>query len=144
MSSRRGSSSSSSFIFFFIFILASLGLSPAQQTESDLTTLYYTSCGGDSVQDVPAFRSNLATLLKELERNSLSSLNYSYSTKSDQEDLQGLFQCRGDLTLDLCNQCVSFVSNTAQLNACRNTSSFRADAGLCEIPTVNHICFRIT
>ena len=114
--------------FFFHSFYPTLTL--AQETESDLFTLYNTTCGGDSIQDNSAFTSNQATVFSTLGGNS-SSYRYSfYKTSYGNEDLQGFYQCRGDLTLDLCDTCVSLITNGTKQNTCGTTSSFRMDTGV--------------
>ena len=135
-----GSSSSSSppwtmlmsaYFFFFFFFHSFLTLSVAQETEPDLFTPYNNSCGGDSVQDTSAFQANKVTLFNSLREKSSSYLYSFYRTTYQNEDLQGFYQCRGDLTLDLCNQCVSMVTNGTQKNKCGSTMmSFRMDTGV--------------
>ena len=116
------------YFFFFLSLYPTLTL--AQETESDLFTLYNTTCGGDSIQDNSAFTSNQATVFSTLGGNS-SSYRYSfYKTSYGNEDLQGFYQCRGDLTLDLCDTCVSLITNGTKQNTCGTTSSFRMDTGV--------------
>ena len=117
------------YFFFFLSLYPTLTL--AQETESDLFTLYNTTCGGDSVNDTSVFQANKATLFNSLQENSSSYLYSFYKTNYTVEDLQGFYQCRGDLTLDLCNQCVSMVTNGTQKNKCGSTMmSFRMDTGV--------------
>ena len=120
------------FFFFFFFFFHSLypTLTLAQETESDLFTLYNTTCGGDPVQDASAFTSNKANVLQTLQTDSSSNRYSFYKTNYLNEDLQGFYQCRGDLTLDLCNQCVSLITNGTQPNTCGSTTSFRMDTGV--------------
>ena len=71
-----------------------------------------------------------ATVFSTLGGNS-SSFRYSfYKTSYGNEDLQGFYQCRGDLTLDLCDTCVSLITNGTKQNTCGTTSSFRMDTGV--------------
>ena len=119
--------------YFFFFFFPSLypTLSVAQETEPDLFIPYNNSCGGDPVQDTSAFQANKVTLLNILREKSSSYLYSFYRTTYQNEDLQGFYQCRGDLTLDLCNQCVSMVANGTQKNNCGSTMmSFRMDTGV--------------
>ena len=62
------------FFFFFSFFFHSFypTLTLAQETESDLFTLYNTTCGGDSVNDTSVFQANKATLFNSLQENSSS------------------------------------------------------------------------
>ena len=107
--------------FFFHSFYPTLTL--AQETESDLFTLYNTTCE-ETIQDTSAFTSNQATLFNSLQANS-SSRRYSfYKTSYGNANPQGFYQCRGDLTLDLCNTCVSLITNGTKTNYCGSTMSF--------------------
>ena len=119
------------FFFFFFFFFHSLypTLTLAQETEADLFTLYNNTCGGDSVQDSSAFTSNRAIVFSTLQNYSSSSLYSFYKTSYGNSDLQGFYQCRGDLTLDLCYTCVSLITNGTKPNTC-STTSFRMDTGV--------------
>ena len=115
---------------YFFFFHSFLTLSVAQETEPDLFTPYNNSCGGDSVQDTSAFQANKVTLFNSLREKSSSYLYSFYRTTYQNEDLQGFYQCRGDLTLDLCDTCVSLITNGTKQNTCGTTSSFRMDTGV--------------
>ena len=115
------------FFFFHSFLTLSLN---AQETESDLFTPYNTTCGGDPVQVTSAFTSNKANVLQTLQTDSSSNRYSFYKTNYLNEDLQGFYQCRGDLTLDLCYTCVSLITNGTQPNTCGSTTSFRMDTGV--------------
>ena len=115
---------------YFFFFHSFLTLSLAQETESDLFTVYNTTCGGDTVQDTSTFNSNKATLISSLLQSSASYLYSSFKTSYIRQDLQGFYQCRGDLTTDLCNQCVAMATNGTHKNNCSSTTSFRTDMGL--------------
>jgi hypothetical protein len=69
------------------------------------------------------------TLSNTFLTDSSTALFGNFSTNYFVQDLQGLYQCRGDLTLDLCHTCVTTIIDSAQLNAC-GSMSFRADAGI--------------
>ena len=116
--------------YIFFFFHAFLTLSVAQETESHLFTPYNTTCGGASVQGNSAFNSNKATLISSLLQSSASYLYSFFKTSYFQLDIQGFYQCRGDLTADLCNQCVAMATNGTQKNNCGATTSFRTDMGL--------------
>ena len=120
------------YFFFSSFFFHSLypALTLAQETESDLFTLYNTTCGGDPIQVTSAFTSNRAIVFSTLQNDSSSSLYSFYKTSYGNSDLQGFYQCRGDLTLDLCYTCVSLITNGTQPNTCGSTTSFRMDTGV--------------
>ncbi|KAG2719321.1 hypothetical protein I3760_03G261800 [Carya illinoinensis] len=100
------------FSIFSISMLSSFF--PCAESAADYTNLVFKGCAEQKFQDSTGIYSqNLKTLLSSLV--SLSSQKTFSSTNSgaDQNSIMGLYQCRGDLTLPECFNCVSKISDTA-------------------------------
>ncbi|KAJ4912954.1 Cysteine-rich receptor-like protein kinase 5 [Raphanus sativus] len=95
---------------FFLALLASLGSYAQQQ---DPTFIYNVCTNTTTYSRNSIYSSNVRTLLSDLSSNSRSSSSGSYRTVAGQSpDLVfGLFLCRGDLSLEVCSNCVVFAAN---------------------------------
>lgn len=111
-------SSCASFIFFFLFSFLTSFRASAQ-------TFFFIQhyCLNTTIMSSNTFFTNRRTLL-----SSLSSLNASYSTGFQNatvgdapgpDRVTGLFLCRGDITPEVCRNCVAFAVNDT-LNRCPN------------------------
>ncbi|PIA31136.1 hypothetical protein AQUCO_05200023v1 [Aquilegia coerulea] len=86
-------------------------------------TFNYKSCTGDNYTANSIYESNLKLLL-----SSLSSFNtrpnntrfYNATAGSSPDRVYGQFQCRGDVTFDVCNSCVTIASQEIELRECPN------------------------
>ncbi|XP_013598684.1 PREDICTED: cysteine-rich receptor-like protein kinase 19 [Brassica oleracea var. oleracea] len=101
---------------FFLALLASLGSYAQQQ---DPTYIYHVCPNTTTYLKNSTYSSNVRTLLSDLSSNSRSLNSFSigsYRTAVGQiPDLVfGLFLCRGDLSLEVCSNCVVFAANDTQ------------------------------
>ncbi|XP_059432861.1 plasmodesmata-located protein 1-like [Corylus avellana] len=103
----------SSLFFITIFLFF-----PSAIIAADDTNLVYKGCADQKFQDSTGIYSqNLKTLLSSLVSQSSQKPFSNATSGGGQNDILGLYQCRGDLTVSDCNNCVSKVSAMAD-NLC--------------------------
>ncbi|OAO99689.1 RLK4 [Arabidopsis thaliana] len=107
----------SSFFFLFLFSF----LTSFRVSAQDPTYVYHTCQNTANYTSNSTYNNNLKTLLA-----SLSSRNASYSTGFQNatvgqapDRVTGLFNCRGDVSTEVCRRCVSFAVNDT-LTRCPN------------------------
>lgn len=98
------------FCFFYIFLPAFLtvGLIPLANPASDYTSLVYKGCAQQSLSDPSGeYSQALSALFGSLISQSSKVKFFKTTTGSGQTSMNGLFQCRGDLSNVDCYKCVS-------------------------------------
>jgi hypothetical protein len=96
-----------SLITIFVFF-------PSAMIAADNTNLVYKGCADQKFQDPTGIYSqNLETLLSSLVSQSSQKTFSNATSGGGQNDIMGLYQCRGDLSGPDCNNCVSKVSAMA-------------------------------
>ncbi|KAG5603278.1 hypothetical protein H5410_034648 [Solanum commersonii] len=101
------------FSIFFLFLASSfpiLGLS-----SNELTNFVYKGCANQKFQDPSGIYSQtLNTLFDNLISQSSSNKFYKTTAGNGQSTISGLFQCRGDLSSDVCNHCVKKIPDMSR------------------------------
>ncbi|KAJ9136293.1 hypothetical protein P3X46_033385 [Hevea brasiliensis] len=78
--------------------------------EAQITSLYHWCPNTSTFTKSSIYRSNLEQLLSSLSSNAIRSNGfYNASIGQDPNDVYGLFLCRGDLSSDVCQNCVTFA-----------------------------------
>ncbi|KAG7018816.1 Cysteine-rich repeat secretory protein 3, partial [Cucurbita argyrosperma subsp. argyrosperma] len=109
-----------SMVFFFIFTLI-----PPAQSGSDYTSLVYKGCAKQALSDPNGvYTQALAALFGSLVSQSTKARFYKTSSGSGQATINGLFQCRGDLTNGDCYNCVSKIPQIVE-SLCGKTIAAR-------------------
>ncbi|CAN4098118.1 unnamed protein product [Withania somnifera] len=99
------------FSILFLF-LASL---PILQSSNELTNFVYKGCANQKFQDPPGVSSQtLNTLFDTLVSQSSSSKFFKNTAGTGQSAISGLFQCRGDLSTNDCNYCVTKIPDMSR------------------------------
>ncbi|XP_057986382.1 cysteine-rich receptor-like protein kinase 10 [Hevea brasiliensis] len=94
----------------FILLLSSL-LSLNITTEAQVTYRYHYCTNSTAFTRNSTYQDNLNVLLSSLSSNStLSSGFYNSSTGQNPDNVYGLFLCRGDLSTDVCKDCVTLAT----------------------------------
>ncbi|GFQ02593.1 cysteine-rich repeat secretory protein 3 [Phtheirospermum japonicum] len=93
----------------FCIIIFILTLTPHSQSASDFTTVVYKGCAKQSFSSDPsgAFSQALSSLFGTLISQSSKSKFFKTTAGTGQSAINGLFQCRGDLSNVDCYTCVS-------------------------------------
>ncbi|CAI9118043.1 OLC1v1019550C2 [Oldenlandia corymbosa var. corymbosa] len=92
----------------FLVIFSALHLILVAKSASDYTTLIYKGCAKQSLSDPTGVYSQaISTLFGTLIAQSSKAKFYKTSSGSGQNSINGLFQCRGDLSNVDCYSCVS-------------------------------------
>lgn len=98
-----------SILFIFLALIANYGFS------ADYTNLVYKGCANQKFQDpTGAYSQSLNTLFDSLTSQSSSAKFYKASSGQGQSAINGLFQCRGDLSNGDCSNCVKKIPDIAQ------------------------------
>ncbi|XP_028767792.1 cysteine-rich receptor-like protein kinase 25 [Neltuma alba] len=101
-------------LFFFISFL----YSATTQAQPSYTN---SSCSPDTFAANSSFQSDLTKLLSSLASNKTANINfYNTTVHGGRNTVYGLFMCRGDVTLQLCHQCV--VDATKNIRSLCNVS----------------------
>ncbi|OMO86572.1 hypothetical protein CCACVL1_09556 [Corchorus capsularis] len=103
------------FLFLsFLFLFTILELSPLVDSASDYTTLVYKGCSKQAFSDPSGLYSQaLSALFQTLLSQSMKVKFYKTTTGTGQTTINGLFQCRGDLSNSDCYNCVSQLPTLA-------------------------------
>ncbi|CAI9107555.1 OLC1v1006934C3 [Oldenlandia corymbosa var. corymbosa] len=97
------------FLLLLCFFFANFGFS------ADYTTLVYKGCADQKFQDPSGASSqSLQNLFDSLTSQSSSAKFYKTGAGQGQSAINGLFQCRGDLSNDDCNNCVGKIPGMAR------------------------------
>ncbi|KAK3188259.1 hypothetical protein Dsin_027820 [Dipteronia sinensis] len=105
--------SSWKFSTIFVFLL-SLSSSLFTFTGAADPTYVYHFCSGNNFTRNSTYQTNLKLLLSSLPSNANRSYGFSNTTEGqDPNRVYGLFQCRGDVTNTICQECVTFASTDA-------------------------------
>lgn len=95
-------------LYLFLIIFHIFELIPLAKSASDYTTLVYKGCAKQSLSDPTGVYSQaISNLFGSLLAQSSKAKFYKTSTGSGQTTVNGLFQCRGDLSNVDCYNCVS-------------------------------------
>ncbi|XP_051120610.1 plasmodesmata-located protein 2-like [Andrographis paniculata] len=110
-------------LIYYLFILVIVF--PALISASDYTNLVFKGCADRNFPDSNGgYQETLKTLLNTLTSQS-SAAKFSKTTSGDGASaINGLFQCRGDLSGDDCNKCVKRAAFMAHL-LCRQAMAVR-------------------
>ncbi|KAE8650323.1 plasmodesmata-located protein 2 [Cucumis sativus] len=109
-----------SLAFFSIFTLI-----PPAQSGSDYTSLVYKGCAKQALSDpTGVYTQALSALFGSLVSQSTKARFYKTSSGSGQSTINGLFQCRGDLSNGDCYNCVSKIPQIVQ-SLCGKTIAAR-------------------
>ncbi|KAI9123914.1 hypothetical protein K1719_005214 [Acacia pycnantha] len=102
-------------LFLFISFLYSAPTTQAQPTYTN------SSCSAATFAANSSFQSNLTSLLSSLASNKTANIDFFNTTvRGGNNTLYGLFMCRGDVTIQLCHQCV--VDATTNIRSLCNVS----------------------
>ncbi|XP_002518553.2 cysteine-rich receptor-like protein kinase 10 [Ricinus communis] len=102
----------SSFIRFSTILLVLLSLSIIAKSQSPEPVYLYHVCSNTTTFDPNStYQTNLNQLFPSLSNNANNSIGfYNRSSGQDPDDIYGLFLCRGDVSTDVCQDCVTFAS----------------------------------
>ncbi|KAK6145911.1 hypothetical protein DH2020_019780 [Rehmannia glutinosa] len=96
------------FLPFFCVILTILHLTPHSKSADDFTTIVYKGCAKQTLSDpTGAYSQALSSLFGTLIAQSSKAKFFKTTTGNGQTSINGLFQCRGDLSNVDCYTCVS-------------------------------------
>ncbi|VVB10326.1 unnamed protein product [Arabis nemorensis] len=107
--------------FCSLFLLAFLVSFISYAQQQDPTYIYHTCPNATTYSKYSSYSTNLKSLLISLSSNSGSSSSGFYSTAAGQtpDVVFGLFLCRGDVSQEVCRECVVFAAKDT-LNLCPN------------------------
>lgn len=96
------------FLYLFLAIFHTFELIPLAKSASDYTTLVYKGCAKQPLSDpTGVYSQSISTLFGSLIAQSSKAKFFKTSTGTSQTTIDGLFQCRGDLSNVECYNCVS-------------------------------------
>ncbi|XP_042054486.1 plasmodesmata-located protein 2-like [Salvia splendens] len=91
-----------------------LSLSSIQASSSDYTTYVFKGCADQKFPDSnPLYNQNLKTLASALTSRSSAANYYKTSSGDGASAINGLYQCRGDLSFSDCSRCVAKATSMA-------------------------------
>lgn len=102
---------------FFLFVLVSF-LSFATAKAQEVPTFLHQNCSSNRTTANSAFQINLRTLFSSLSSNATANnefYNVTVAGTNPSDTVYGLFMCRGDVSFQLCGQCV--VNATQKLSS---------------------------
>lgn len=118
-------------------ILLALVVAPAHASSNlDTSAVVYILCNTQSYSNGSTFSEELSSVLQTLQKEA-SSAPY-FSTQED--TVVGAYQCRGDLSLDTCSQCVNSAAQSA-LSSCPNAIGSRVQLDGCFLRYENYSFF---
>lgn len=86
-----------------------------ESSSNELTNFIYKGCANQKFQDPSGVSSQtLNTLFDTLVSQSSSTKSYKTTAGTGQSAISGLFQCRGDLTTNDCNNCVKKIPDMSE------------------------------
>ncbi|XP_071938080.1 plasmodesmata-located protein 3-like isoform X1 [Coffea arabica] len=98
---------------------------------ADYTSLVYKGCADQKFQDPTGdYSRSLENLLDTLTSRSSSTKFYKATSGQGQSAITGLFQCRGDLSSNDCNNCVKRTPDVSR-RLCGNAIAVRVQLGGC-------------
>ncbi|KAA3454504.1 cysteine-rich repeat secretory protein 3-like isoform X1 [Gossypium australe] len=110
----------------FIVLFTNLELSSMVESDSDITTLVYKGCAKQAFTDPGGVYSQaLSALFQTLLSQSMKVKFYKTTTGTAQTTINGLFQCRGDLSNSDCYNCVSKLPTLSDKLCGSNTIASR-------------------
>ncbi|KAI3879031.1 hypothetical protein MKX03_019388 [Papaver bracteatum] len=114
MAIRKRKIENGSIFFIYLFLLFNL-LITIQHTTAQRSNIYHL-CSGANYTNGSTFQSNLNILFPSIIQNRY----YNATVGQSPDTVYGSVQCRGDITLDVCQNCVDFAAQDVN-NKCPNS-----------------------